>query len=147
MSNEYQNVTTLEQHQSYVAMRKAARALLEALSAGELRKMSLAELEQLINELEQLVTQKQARERVYSQMTGEELGALMSAVEDELRARRAALVAKAEAEKPKPKPIGPTSAPQPTMSKVSKAKEAAPPSGAALAAALEQIAEAVRRGH
>jgi len=143
MSNEYQNVTTLEQHQSYVAMRKAARALLEALSAGELRKMSLAELEQLINELEQLVAQKQARERVYSQMTGEELGALMSAVEDELRARRAALVAKAEAEKPKPKPIGPA-APEPTMS---KSKEAAPPSGAALAAALEQIAEAVRRGH
>ncbi len=140
MSTEtYRNVVTLEQHLAFVATRQAARALQESLDAGALRKLSLAELEQLVSELSALISEKLAREKEYATMTAEELTAVLRAVSDEVKRRKGELSPK--------KPIGPTSAPQPTMSKVSKAKEAAPPSGAALAAALEQIAEAVRRGH
>lgn len=136
MSTEtYRNVVTLEQHLAFVATRQAARALQESLDAGALRKLSLAELEQLVSELSALISEKLAREKEYATMTAEELTAVLRAVSDEVKRRKGELSPK--------KPIGPA-APEPTMS---KAKEAALPSGAALAAALEQIAEAVRRGH
>ncbi len=148
MSDEtYRTVTALHEHHAYLRARDRAARLFAALEAIPLGKMSTEDLEALIAEIEQQIQAKEQRRREFEQLSVSELQDLLKRAQDELAAHRAEKVAQAQKDKPKPKPIGPTSAPQPTMSNVSKAKEAAPPSGAALAAALEQIAEAVRRGH
>lgn len=143
MSDEtYRTVTALHEHHAYLRARDRAARLFAALEAIPLGKMSTEDLEALIAEIEQQIQAKEQRRREFEQLSVSELQDLLKRAQDELAAHRAEKVAQAQKDKPKPKPIGPTS-----VSKVSKAKEAAPPSGAALAAALEQIAEAVRRGH
>ncbi len=117
--NLYDTVRTAEQHVVYVAMRQAARQLQEAVNTGALEKLSLDELERLLDELGTLIAAKKSREKQYAQMTSDELRELLNAIADEISSRKAA----AAPQKP------PVPGPKPTVSKIAKAKasESAPP--------------------
>lgn len=111
--NLYDTVRTAEQHVVYVAMRQAARQLQEAVNTGALEKLSLDELERLLDELGTLIAAKKSREKQYAQMTSDELRELLNAIADEIKRRKSP-----PPQKPKPSGLQPT---------ISRAKESAPP--------------------
>jgi len=118
MGTEYKDVGGVREHETYVAVRNIAAWLIEAVSTGALAKLTLPELEELLDELSVMLIAKQSRAKQYGTMTAEELSQVVAGISAEIKRRK----------QPETKPLTvPPGTAKPFVSK--NAESAAPDAG------------------